>query len=95
MPKLEQFINFSNSLLVVDYLLNLDIHNFNEKHLKIGLTNLIDLPKTKKLCFLVKNYDNEHFEYAQELVKHTLSLTNMLNEDAKQNLFEYLALSQK
>lgn len=91
------FINAHNATIALNYLLNLDLNVINEKHLKIGLPNIIDLPKTKRLCFLLTNSNDGsgYFENSQELVNQTINLTNMLNEDAKLNLFEYLTLYYK
>lgn len=89
------FINSYNASIALNYLFNLDFNAIDEKHLKIGLPNIIDLPKTKRLRFLLNNSDGRYFENSQELVNQTISLINMLNDDAKQNLFEYLILHQK
>jgi hypothetical protein len=89
------FINSHNAITALNYLFNLDFNAIDEKHLKIGLPNIIDLPKTKRLCFLLKNSDGGYFENSQELVSQTINLTNVLSEEAKQNLFEYLILYQK
>lgn len=94
MQKLEHFITASNASLAVRYLLNLDINYIDEKYRKIGISNLIDFAQAKKLCRLIKNSNAIQSEESEQITKQAISLSRVLNDEAKQNLFDYLTLSQ-
>ena len=95
MQNLEHFINPSNASNAIRYLLDLDINALNEKVIKIGISNIIDLDKTKQLCF----FSNHHLPYSnttpltQDLTEQAISLTHLLNDEAKQSFINYLATS--
>ncbi len=89
------FINAYNASIALGFILNFDLNAIDERHLKIGLPNFIDLPKTKRLCFLLNNSNTECHELSEELVDQIINLSNVLNQEAKQDLFEYLTWSKQ
>ncbi len=95
MNKLEHLINFHNAPLAVRYLLNLDVHAIDEKYRKIGIANLIDFAQAKKLYCLLKNNSVIPNEESEQITKQAISLSRVLNNEAKENLCEYLTLSQQ
>ncbi len=95
MQKLEHLINHHNASLAVRYLLNLDIHDIDEKYRKIGITNLIDFAQAKKLCRLIRDHHSIPSEESEQITKQAISLSRVLNNEAKENLFDYLTLSQQ
>lgn len=88
------FINSSNAIVAIRFLLNIDIDAVDEKFLHIGITNLIDLPHTKQLFFYARYGDEMFSQKIEELVSHAITLTGLLNDEAKNNLVEFLALNQ-
>lgn len=95
MNKLEYLINPDNASLAVRYLLNLDIHAIDEKYHKIGISNFIDFTQAKRLYYLLKSNNTLSLESSQQITKQAISLSRVLNNEAKENLCEYLTLSQQ
>jgi hypothetical protein len=94
MDKLEHLITTSNAISAIRYLLNLDINSLNEKTLRIGIANLIDIDQTIKVYS--RNTFINAFSPAKNInpVKQAIDLTKILNDDAKENLKAYLSFSQ-
>lgn len=94
MSKPEQFINVSNAITTIRYLLNLDINVIDEKYRKIGISCLFDLVQTKRLCVAINHSDTAMRENAKQLTEQAISLARILSDEAQQNLVGYLALHQ-
>jgi hypothetical protein len=95
MLNVERLINPSNVSKTIQFLLNLDLNAIDEKFLKIGLSNFVDLDKTKRLYFNLKFTDGETLSQKSEnLVKQAINLTTLLNDEGKKSLVEFLAVQQ-
>lgn len=94
MQNLEMIINQNNVATAIRYLLNLDFNALNEKTIKLGISNIVDIEQAKKLWYTVLVKDKPSEEKPENLVQPTLALAQGLNEDAKKNLIEYLTIQQ-
>ncbi|MDX2164908.1 MAG: hypothetical protein SFW07_05785 [Gammaproteobacteria bacterium] len=88
MLKPENIINYRNAAFAIHYLLNLDQNSLNEKSLKIGITNFIDIAKRE-------SKDQTTFISSDDLIKNTISLTHALTEEAQKGLIEFLITFRK
>ncbi len=94
MQNLEFVINPSNAIYAIRYLLNLDLNALNEKAIKMGIANIIDVERTKRLCCILPFENHLSFYKTTHLVQQAIDFTRALNEDAKQHLLEYLAVKE-
>ncbi len=90
MLSLENVITHHNAATAIRYLLNFDINALNEKTIQLGIANIVDIEKTKKLCCTVFFTDSLSSEKKDNLVQQAMDLTRTLNDEAKQHLMEYL-----
>ncbi len=94
MTKLENFINHHNASLAARYLLNLDVNAIDEKYRKMGIANFIDFKQAKMLCSLLQNKNPTLSEKFQQITQEIISLSNVLKDEAKEDLLAYLTLTQ-
>ena len=93
MQKLSNLINHTNASLAVRYLLNLDVNAIDEKYRKMGISNLIDFKQAKRFCSLLNNHHSTQSDEYKLITQEVISLSKVLNDEARQNLFDYLTMS--
>ena len=94
MQNLEHFINSQNAAHAIRYLLNLDLNALNEKTIRLGFTNIVDIQQAKKLCCSVFLTDDTSSSRSEHLVQQAIEMSRTLNEEARQNMMEYLAVQK-
>ncbi len=94
MQKLSYLINHTNASLAVRYLLNLDVNAIDEKYRKMGISNLIDFKQARRFCSLLNNNHQTQSDEYKEITQEVISLSKVLNDEARQNLLDYLTMSQ-
>ena len=94
MQKLDHLIIHTNASLAVRYLLNLDVNAIDEKYRKMGISNLIDFKQARRFCSLLNNNHPTQSDQYQKITQEVISLSKVLNDEARQNLLDYLTMSQ-